>query len=316
MIEPAETVTLDGRVPDLRCHEIGPQSVPVAHVRPGDEIRLITLDASGGQVAATDRSPADFDKAQIAPLTGPVSVEGVAAGDAIGIEIVDVTPIGEDGYMWTRSSLGQPRDPEYLQTGARKVPLGDLVVDWLGPESITIPRHAHVGTIGVAPSVRQTSSALGSYGGNLDCRHLQPGATLWLTAQIDGGLFFAGDVHASIGDGELCGTGVEIPAEVTLRVHHRRGWAPQLPLICDGLRVWVIGFGDSLDEAFDLAVREILRTVEHATRADRADVYFAVSALLEAEICQVVNPLRSVAISLRNGADRLIAEAGPGGAVT
>jgi amidase len=314
LIEPAETMTLDGRIPDHRCHEIGPQSAPVAHVRPGDDIRLITLDASGGQVAAIGGSPADFDKARIAPLTGPVAVEGVAAGDAIGLEILDVTPTARDGYMWTRSSLGQPRDPEYLQSGVRKIPLGDLAIDWLGAFPITIPRHEHVGTIGVAPSVRQSSSALGAYGGNLDCRHLRPGATLWLTAQVDGGLFFVGDVHASIGDGELCGTGVEIPAEVTLRIHHRRGWAPQLPLICDGSRVWVIGFGDTLDAAFDLAVRDILAAVESATGAERADVYFAVSALLEAEICQVVNPLRSVAISLRNGADRLIAAAGPQGA--
>jgi amidase len=302
-------LTLDGREPELRCHEIGPDSVAVARIAPGEQIRLITLDASGGQVAAGNGAMVEFDRSRVAPLTGPVAVEGVRAGDAVGLEILAVDPGADDGYMWTRSSLGQPRDPEYVQSGARRVPLASLAVDWLAPASISIPRGYHVGTIGVAPATTQSGSGLGVYGGNLDCRYLRPGATLWLTAQVNEALVFAGDAHASIGDGELCGTGVEIPAEVTLRVHHRRDWSPGLPVICDGNRVWVIGIGATLDEAFDLAVRDVLEAVERATGADRADVYFAVSALLRAEICQVVNPSRSVAISLANGADRLIAAA-------
>ena len=40
--------------------------------------------------------------------------------------------------MWTRSRLGQPRDPEYVKSGVKKIPLGEMAVDWLGALPITI----------------------------------------------------------------------------------------------------------------------------------------------------------------------------------
>jgi formamidase len=68
-------------------------------------------------------------------------------------------------------------------------------------------------------------------GGNLDIRRLTAGSTLLLPVQVPGALFSVGDVHFAQGDGEVCGTGIEVEAAVTLRFELRKAprWAPELP---------------------------------------------------------------------------------------
>ena len=46
-------------------------------------------------------------------------------------------------------------------------------------------------------------------GGNIDCKELVAGTTLYLPIPVDGALFSAGDGHAAQGDGEVSGTAIE-----------------------------------------------------------------------------------------------------------
>ena len=50
-------------------------------------------------------------------------------------------------------------------------------------------------------------------GGNIDCKELVAGTTLFLPIAVDGALFSAGDGHAAQGDGEVSGTAIEAPVE-------------------------------------------------------------------------------------------------------
>ena len=59
-------------------------------------------------------------------------------------------------------------------------------------------------------------------GGNLDIRRLTAGSTLLLPVHVPGALFSLGDVHFAQGDGEVCGTGIEIAATVTVRFGLRK----------------------------------------------------------------------------------------------
>jgi acetamidase/formamidase len=54
------------------------------------------------------------------------------------------------------------------------------------------------------------------WGGNLDCKELVAGSTLYLPIPVDGALFSAGDGHAAQGDGEVSGTAIETPAQARL----------------------------------------------------------------------------------------------------
>ena len=66
-----------------------------------------------------------------------------------------------------------------------------------------------------------------------------------------------GDVHASMGDGEVSGTGVEIAGEVTVRVDLVPGAAPARPWI-ETAEHWITtGSGPSLEDAVEIAVEEL-----------------------------------------------------------
>ena len=78
---------------------------PVVMVGPGDELTLDLADASGGQIDRNDDASAiaRLDFSAINPCTGPVFIEGVAAGDDVVVEILE---IATEGWAWTANIPG------------------------------------------------------------------------------------------------------------------------------------------------------------------------------------------------------------------
>ena len=75
-----------------------------------------------------------------------------------------------------------------------------------------------IGTIGVAPAGERLSSASrqGPWGGNMDCRDVREGVTIYFNCYNDGGLLSIGDVHCMQGAGELTGCACDVPADVQI----------------------------------------------------------------------------------------------------
>jgi len=88
------------------------------------------------------------------------------------------------------------------------------------------------------------------------------GSRVYLPTEADGGLLYVGDVHALQGDGELSGTGIEVAADVTLRVAFQRGLALRWPWIetVDRLAVATSAhnFVDARGEAVDAMVTALM----------------------------------------------------------
>ena len=64
-------------------------------------------------------------------------------------------------------------------------------------------------------------------GGNMDVRQLVAGSRLWLPVDVPGALFSIGDLHFAQGDGEVCGTAIEVAGAVTVRFALHDGPAPR-----------------------------------------------------------------------------------------
>jgi Predicted acetamidase/formamidase len=56
-------------------------------------------------------------------------------------------------------------------------------------------------------------------GGNLNVRHFTPGSKVYFPVFVEGALFSLGDAHFAQGDGEVCGTAVEMRAKARLRFY-------------------------------------------------------------------------------------------------
>ena len=94
-----------------------------------------------------------------------------------------------------------------------------------------VPLKPFAGTVGVAPAEMGMHSIVPprQVGGNMDIRDLAAGSVLYLPVEVDGALFSLGDTHAAQGDGEVCGTAIESPMDVTVRFDLVKGAGPAFP---------------------------------------------------------------------------------------
>ncbi|MCU0493305.1 MAG: acetamidase/formamidase family protein [Chloroflexaceae bacterium] len=191
---------------------------PVLEVESGDVVHCETRDVTNDQV--TPGCSADvlgkLDFSQLYPLAGPIYVKGAQPGDILEIEILKMQTLD---WGWTGLIPGLGLLPEdftspYLRhfdlTNGETAPLRD---------DIHIPIQPFCGTMGVALDEPGAHDVLpcGKGGGNIDTRHLNVGAKLYLPVFVPGGMFSAGDCHAAQGDGEVCVTGIECPMQFSLR---------------------------------------------------------------------------------------------------
>ncbi|MCW2526709.1 MAG: hypothetical protein JWM76_1569 [Pseudonocardiales bacterium] len=78
-------------------------------VRPGEEVQLLCRDALdiGDQAKTmTADGTMTIDLGRIHPLTGPIDIEGAEPGDILEVEILDVSPLVDFGYVTISPALG------------------------------------------------------------------------------------------------------------------------------------------------------------------------------------------------------------------
>jgi len=282
--QPRVPVHFDGTGPRSRCQVVGPDTASIGSVRVREPFTISTLDASGNQL----RPSVDADSVDLTrtfPVTGPIDIEGVSEGDVVAIEILDPR-LAPEAHCWTRPGLGLLGTDDYfvkqLETDAPTWRFAGRPAS-----GVPISLDPHVGTVGLSPARTHAARDLGRHGGNLDVRALGSGATLWLVAQVDGGRLYLGDVHAGIGDGEVCGTGLEAAANVTVQVHRRTDWTPTLLTISTSSRRWVVGVGESVEQAIATIVSAMTSIISSALAISVDEARLLVSQSLILRICAV-----------------------------
>jgi formamidase len=242
-----------------------PDIPPVLSVDPGETVVLETRDALDGVITPTMTS-ADLQRVDldlVHPLTGPVFVNGADPGDLLEVHILDIAP---QRFAYTTIVPGFGFLREFFPTPFLvKWTIDDGVAVSPGLPGVRIPGAPFMGVMGVAPSHALRSrlvaredelrrrggavlppSAQGAVpaaepiasealrtippretGGNFDIKQLTAGTTLLLPVYVRGALFSAGDSHFAQGDGESCGTAVEMGATLTVRFGLRKGLAAQ-----------------------------------------------------------------------------------------
>ena len=149
-----------------------------------------------------------------------MAVRGAEPGDSLVAEILDVRPI-EWGVATLIPGFGQLIDQVQAPlTRLFEVRDGEIRMN----ERVSFPARPMVGVVGVATDGETLSNGLaGRHGGNLDDHLHGKGARIFFPVRQPGGLFAVGDMHASMGDGEICFTGVEIAGEVDIRFDLLKG---------------------------------------------------------------------------------------------
>lgn len=229
-------------------------------------------------------------------LTGPIRVAGAEPGDRLVVEIEEIA-LAQD-WGWNAIEPGFGLFPDLAQDYRNLViPIDRARACARLPWGVEAPLAPFFGILAVAPPAaagRVSSVPPGAHGGNIDNRHLRPGARISFPVFCEGALFVAGDGHALQGDGEVCDTALETSLTGRFRFDLVKGAAPERPEVTVGDLVITMGFDADLLEAARQATRQMMGWIGAHCGLSPGEAYRHCSLFAHLHVTQVVNGQRGV----------------------
>lgn len=303
---------------DSGVFEFGRDMEPILTVDLGESFKIETWDPFKGQLF--DHGLGDFTPEDIPvmnspppgfdanPVSGPVYINGVESGDTIAVHVEEIRP--QRGFTTTLENLGnlpgregwddckvnraheiefEPGPSGTTADGIAHFQINDHEWEWeLNP---------HIGTIVTAPgrTVQEPLTTQGPWGGNMDVRDLSQGSTVCLNSYTEGGLLFAGDVHASQSDSEYTGIAVETWSEIVLSVDVVDHKVPGVFRIEDDDHIIHVDSSknagspwDALDNCFIAMMEELV--ANHGFSEREAYIHMSINPGITARTYQFIRP--------------------------
>jgi acetamidase/formamidase len=228
-------------------------------------------------------------------LTGPVAVAGARPGQVLRVDILEVVLRQDWGYNFIRPLAGTlPMD--FHEAVQVNIPLNADAMTARMPWGLDLPLAPFFGVMGVAPPPawgRISTIEPRAHGGNLDCKELVAGTTLYLPIHTEGALFSVGDGHGCQGDGEVNVTAIETALEGRFRLTLRDDIAPVL--LAETPDHWITLATDSdLDECARMATRNMIALASRLAGITREEAYMLCSLAGDLRVTQTVNREKGV----------------------
>jgi len=301
------TIELDS-TPETSIDYYSADLPAVATVAPGDTLLVHTLDANGHTVrqgTPGEEVPMLIPGGRGHCLVGPIAVEGAVPGMTLAITIRSLRP-----DAWGFTSAGKADTPLNRRLGIVDPAslLWDIDADAARATSNlghTVGLAPFLGVIGVAPEPTGEHSTIPPRtvgGGNIDCRELVAGSTLFLPIAVPGALLWVGDGHAAQGDGEVGGTAIEcgmtselvvdVVSDAALDVIHAVTPAGRI----------TFGFDADLNEATAQALDGMIAWMQQLYAIGKSEALALASVVVSMRVTQVANQTWGVHALLPNGA--------------
>jgi acetamidase/formamidase len=297
---------------------------PVLAVHSGDVVELSTLDAHWYEPDQPALA-ADPD-AELVPwagldrlrdpghaLSGPVAIVGAEPGDVVEVRLLEVVP---GSFGWTRAGGWS----SWANDGCGVSQVGTELLRWRLDGEHGVDQHGDrvrlrpfLGVVGLCPAgpapdgegvgpdgLAHSTVPPRRVGGNLDCRELVAGSSLFLPVEVPGALLSVGDGHAVQGDGEVAGVALECPmAAVRLEVVlHRAGSrvaaVPGLPRATTPAGEITFGLDTDLNAATLQALNAMVDLLVARHGLSRPRALALCSVAVDLRVTQVVNRVHGV----------------------
>jgi acetamidase/formamidase len=239
-------------------------------------------------------------------MIGPIAVRGAEPGMTLAVRIGELRP---GHYGWTDAGGWDSPVNRRLGVVERGTTLRWTIdadkgtaTNQLGHVVRTRPFLGVMGLPPAEPGVHSTTPPRPT-GGNIDCRELVSGSTLYLPIAVPGALFSAGDGHAAQGDGEVSTTAIECPIELAELTFELRDDLPLRLPRAETSEGWLtFGFDEDLDEAMFQALDGMLDLLGERYGLGRQEALGLASVVVDLRVTQVVNRVRGVHAVLPHGA--------------
>jgi acetamidase/formamidase len=284
---------------------------PVLTVDPGDRLVVRSLDASGyleRQTSPGEKMPTLITGARGHCLTGPIAVRGAQPGMMLALHLESLRP---DDWGWT---VAGARD----NVLNRRLRLTGEPPAWLlweidadagtarNNHGLTVDIAPFLGVMGLPPAEPGEHSTVPprATGGNIDCRELVAGSTLYLPVAVPEALLCLGDGHAAQGDGEVAGTAVECPMTTTCTVDLVTDPPVRTAHAVTPAGRITFGFSEDLNEASGQALDAMLDWLGELYDVDRTTALALASPSVDLRVTQIANQVWGVHAVLPEGALR------------
>ncbi|MEM7334009.1 MAG: acetamidase/formamidase family protein [Chloroflexota bacterium] len=279
---------------------------PILTIDPGETVRFKTLDAAWNLEPRASTKYIDFPKQFDHPdrekghaLCGPVFIRGAKPGMTLAVEIGEIVAGG-----WGFTAVGGW--PHIVNDRLGFSDKAGTFLLWTHDIERGLATNQHgqsvelrpfMGVMGMPQDVAGEQSTIPPRitGGNIDCKELVAGSTLYLPIEVEGGLFSTGDGHGRQGDGESSVTAIECPIE---RVDLTFNLEPDMPLktpLANTPAGWItFGFDESLDEAVLIALEAMVDFMHGHFGVDRHHALGLISVTVDLRITQIVNQVKGV----------------------
>ena len=231
-------------------------------------------------------------------LIGPINVEGAMPGDSLEVRILSVVP--RIPYGTTGAGPGRSLRASDAMKPPAHITLLDLKRNvGIFDSGIEVPLGPFMGVMAVQPPEADgpnvSSSPPGRFAGNLDCRELVTGTTLYMPVFAPGARFFTGDSHAAQGDGEITGTAIETANTVTLKFILHKGKTLQMPRAETPTHYIAYGLDPDLENAMQQAVDETVGYIQELNGwTDTAKAYALSSMGVDFHVTQIVDHTKGI----------------------
>jgi acetamidase/formamidase len=271
---------------------------PILTVVPGASLRIHTLDCNGHlepQQQPGQHMPVLIPGARGHCLVGPIEVEGAMPGQALAVHLTRMTP--DDWGFTSAGKSDTPLNRRLGLTGHGHDHSASLLWKLDGSKGtnqlgLSVALAPFLGVIGMPPAPSGEHSTIPPRafgGGNIDCRELVAGSTLYLPVTVPGALLSIGDGHAAQGDGEVSGTAIEcgMTTDLTLDL------VANPPL--DGIHAITpagyitFGFDADLNEASAAALEAMVAWMQELYSIAKAEALAMASVVVSMHVTQVAN---------------------------
>lgn len=282
-------------VPSSRhIYAFAPDLAPVETVALGESVCFDALDALGGQVRAETDILTGLDFNRVNPATGPLQVDGILPGDTLVVRIEAIDMDGQ-GAIVTGPGLGVLAD-EIENHATRILPIQDGVVHF---GDLKLAAEPMIGVIGLAP--KSDSFPTGTahrHGGNMDTKEIGVGTTVYLPVFQDGAMLAMGDVHAVMGDGEVCVSACEVAARITVQMDRVEGRCLEWPMVETAKAIHILVSLPTIEEALVEATRQAVGLLQTARSLSKEEAYMLASLAVDIGISQLVDPNKTAKASI------------------
>src|ERR1700727_2315737 len=284
---------------------------PVLRLKSGDILDTNTLDCFGNGL----KKPGDTLSMATGdnPLAGPFYVEGAEPGDTLAVKNLDSQVDSEYGVGASLPGFGSINSSHYtpmLEVSPWKEKVWFYHIDHAANTatfkaldsdfSVKIPVHPFFGCIGVAPANGEARSSVvpAEFGGNMDSPEASGGNTVYLPVNVKGGLFYIGDGHAAMGDGEIAGTAIEVPLKARVQLSVIKGRTISWPEFENDDAIMTVGAYRPLDDAVRIAMTELVNWIQKDYGLSELDAYELLSKVAKIHLNEMVDPNYVVVASI------------------